>query len=46
MLADGTIDAAGVVRLDKPSTLAVTGGTGAYAGAHGTMSGIDTLTLG
>jgi hypothetical protein len=50
VLADGTIDAAGVVRLDKPATAAITGGTGAYAGARGTLSttpsGTDTLTLG
>jgi hypothetical protein len=51
VLADGTITAAGVVRLasSTPSVVAITGGTGAYAGARGTLSsapdGTDTLTL-
>jgi hypothetical protein len=49
VLGDGTITAAGVVRLDKPSTVAINGGTGAFAGARGTMhatpDGTDTLTM-
>jgi hypothetical protein len=51
ILADGTITAAGVVRLESatPSVAAVTGGTDAYASAHGTLSsapdGTDTITL-
>jgi len=50
MLANGTITAAGVARIGAsgPVTVAVTGGTGAYAGARGTLtsqSGSDTLTL-
>jgi hypothetical protein len=49
-LANGTITAAGVARIgaSAPVTVAVTGGTGAYAGARGTLtsqSGSDTLTL-
>jgi hypothetical protein len=49
-LANGTITAAGVGRIGAsgPITVAVTGGTGAYAGARGTLtsqSGSDTLTL-
>jgi hypothetical protein len=49
-LADGTITAAGVGRIGAggPVTVAVTGGTGSYAGARGTLtskSGTDTLTL-
>ena len=49
-LANGTITAAGVGRIGAsgPVTVAVTGGTGAYAGARGTLtsqSGSDTLTL-
>ena len=49
-LADGTITAAGVGRIgaSAPVTVAVTGGTGSYAGARGTLtskSGTDTLTL-
>jgi hypothetical protein len=50
VLRDGTITAAGVVRLDRPSDAAVTGGTGAFAGARGTLhttpDGTDTLALG
>jgi hypothetical protein len=51
VLADGTITAAGVVRLagPEPAVAAVTGGTGAYAGARGTLTaapdGTDTLAL-
>jgi hypothetical protein len=49
VLRDGTITAAGVLRLDQPSDVAVTGGTGAFAGARGTLhntpAGTDTLTL-
>jgi hypothetical protein len=49
VLRDGTISAAGVVRLDKPSDVAVSGGTGAFAGVRGvlhtTPDGTDTLTL-
>lgn len=49
-LADGTITAAGVGRIGQsaPVTVAVTGGTGAYAGARGTLTskaGTDTITL-
>lgn len=47
-LAGGTITAAGVVRLTGTTTAAITGGTGAYAGARGvlTSSGAhDTLSL-
>jgi hypothetical protein len=49
-LANGTITAAGVARIggSAPVTVAVTGGTGAYASARGTLtssSGKDTLTL-
>jgi hypothetical protein len=49
-LADGTIAAAGVARIggSAPVTVAVTGGTGAYASARGTLTssnGKDTLTL-
>jgi len=49
-LADGTITAAGVARIggSAPVTVAITGGTGAYAGASGTATcanGTDTLTL-
>jgi hypothetical protein len=49
-LANGTITAAGVARIggSAPVTVAVTGGTGAYAGARGTLTsanGKDTLTL-
>jgi hypothetical protein len=49
VLADGTIEVAGVVRLDRDATVAVTGGTGAYVGARGTLSsstaGTDVLAL-
>jgi hypothetical protein len=50
-LADGTITAAGVARIggSAPVTVAITGGTGAYAGASGTVTsanGADTLTIG
>jgi hypothetical protein len=51
VLPGGTISAAGVVKLESatPVTAAITGGTGAYAGARGTLSsapdGTDTLTL-
>jgi hypothetical protein len=49
-LAEGTITAAGVARIggSAPVTMAITGGTGAYAGASGTVTsanGTDTLTL-
>jgi hypothetical protein len=49
-LANGTITAAGVGRIgaSAPITVAVTGGTGAYASARGTLTssnGKDTLTL-
>jgi hypothetical protein len=48
-LQDGSITAAGVVSVAKPTTAAVTGGTGAYAGASGSLTsvpgGADTLTL-
>jgi hypothetical protein len=49
-LANGMITAAGVGRIGgrAPITVAVTGGTGAYAGARGTLTssnGTDTLTL-
>jgi hypothetical protein len=49
-LANGTITAAGVGRIggSAPITVAVTGGTGAYAGARGTLTskaGTDTITL-
>ena len=47
-LAGGTITAAGVVHLNDTATAAITGGTGAYAGARGVLtSGTDkdTLTL-
>jgi hypothetical protein len=50
VLRDGTITAAGVVRLDRASDVAVTGGTGAFAGTRGTLhttpDGTNTLTLG
>ena len=48
VLARGTITAAGVVRLSGTATAAITGGTGAYAGARGTLTsrlGADRLTL-
>lgn len=49
-LANGTITAAGAARIGAggPITVAVTGGTGAYAGARGTLTSkadTDTLTL-
>jgi hypothetical protein len=49
-LANGTITAAGVGRIggSAPITVVVTGGTGAYAGARGTLTskaGTDTVTL-
>jgi hypothetical protein len=49
-LSDGTITAAGVGRIGGSAavTVAVTGGTGAYAGARGTLTssnGTDTITL-
>jgi hypothetical protein len=48
--ANGTITAAGVARIggSAPITVAVTGGTGAYAGARGALTSSnakDTLTL-
>lgn len=49
VLTGGTITAAGVVHLDGRASAAVTGGTGAYAGAHGTLTSVastDTITLG
>jgi hypothetical protein len=48
VLARGTITASGVVRLSGRATAAITGGTGAYAGAHGVLtsvSGKDTLAF-
>lgn len=48
VLAGGTITADGVVRLDGSSTVAVTGGTGAFAAARGTLlagQGADVLRL-
>jgi hypothetical protein len=50
-LTAGTITAATVARVggSRPVTAAITGGTGAYAGASGTVSsaaGTDTLTIG
>jgi hypothetical protein len=50
VLADGAINATGVIRLEDPNAIhaAVTGGTGAYAGARGTLVGsgpTQTLTL-
>jgi hypothetical protein len=49
-LANGTITAAGVARINPspPIVVPVTGGTGAYAGARGTLTVTaqqDTLTL-
>jgi hypothetical protein len=49
-LSNGTIVAAGVAQIggSAPVTVAVTGGTGAYAGARGMLTssdGRDTLTL-
>jgi hypothetical protein len=47
-LAGGTITASGVVHLNDTATAAITGGTGAYAGARGVLTsapGKDTLTL-
>jgi hypothetical protein len=48
-LEGGTITAAGVVSVAKPATAAITGGTGAYAGASGSLTSVpgdaDTLTL-
>lgn len=47
-LARGTITAAGVVHLNGSVAAAITGGTGAYAGARGLLAsapGHDTLTL-
>jgi hypothetical protein len=47
-LAGGTITASGIVRLNDTATAAITGGTGAYAGARGVLTsapGQDTLTL-
>jgi hypothetical protein len=49
-LANGTITAAGVARItpNPPITVPVTGGTGAYAGARGTLTvtaNEDTITL-
>ena len=47
-LAHGTITVTGVVRLDGKATAAITGGTGAYAGARGTLRsapGKDTLLI-
>ena len=38
MLGDGQITVEGPFRDDRDSTLTVTGGTGAYAGARGSMS--------
>jgi hypothetical protein len=48
VLRGGTITAAGVVRIAGRATAAITGGTGSYAGARGTLvsaPGRDTLTL-
>jgi hypothetical protein len=47
-LAAGTITASGVVHLNDTAAAAITGGTGAYAGARGVLTstpGKDTLTL-
>jgi hypothetical protein len=49
-LADGTITAAGVARVGGSAavTMAITGGTGAYAAASGSVTstnGTDTLTI-
>jgi hypothetical protein len=46
----GSINATGVIRLEDPNKIhaAITGGTGAYAGARGTLEGSgpsQTLTL-
>ena len=49
VLARGTITASGVVRLSGRATAAITGGTGAYAGARGVLASVpgrDTLSLG
>jgi hypothetical protein len=45
VLAHGTITAAGVVHLNGTSTAAVTGGTGAYAGARGSLVSSGTTDL-
>jgi hypothetical protein len=48
VLADGDIEVGGVVPQDPTFTLAITGGTGAYVGASGTMDFAlngDTQTL-
>jgi hypothetical protein len=49
VLGGGTITAAGVARLAGRASAAITGGTGGYAGARGTLvsaPGVDTLSLG
>ena len=43
-LHDGTIQLAGVTRHDRPGRLAITGGTGAYAGARGEMTDSEDET--
>jgi hypothetical protein len=48
VLARGTITASGVVHLSGRATAAITGGTGAYAGARGVLTsvpGSDRLAL-
>jgi hypothetical protein len=48
VLTHGTVTAAGVIHVTGRATAAVTGGTGAYAGTHGSVvskPGSDTLTL-
>lgn len=49
VLAGGTLVAAGVVSLERPAVVPVVGGTGRYAGAHGTLAGDpkgrDTIAL-
>jgi hypothetical protein len=50
VLTDGSINATGVIRLEdsRETHAAITGGTGAYAGARGTLTGSGprlTLTL-
>ena len=41
-LVDGQLTIQGVARDEKTTVVAVTGGTGRYAGAHGTMSITET----
>ena len=48
VLGNSTVTADGVIRLTGDATAAITGGTGAYAGARGTLRSTpanDTLTL-